>query len=68
MIEGIGMYNVPSFTLARAVGGLVQWYWKRMYGDNGTTTLIVVASGLILGEGIVSLVNLLMANFEVPHL
>lgn len=62
------MYNVPSFTLARAVGGLVQWYWKRRYGDNGTTTLIVVASGLILGEGIVSLVNLLMANFGVPHL
>ncbi|TGZ81751.1 oligopeptide transporter-like protein [Ascodesmis nigricans] len=64
----VGMYNVPSFTLARAVGGAVQWFWSRKFGNQAATPLIVAASGLILGEGIVSLVNLLMANFGVPHL
>lgn len=78
----VGMYNVPSFTLARAVGGGVQWWWERrvMGGaggrvrgrdgngeGGGQTGLIVVASGLILGEGVVSLGNLVMANWGVPH-
>jgi uncharacterized oligopeptide transporter (OPT) family protein len=28
----------------------------------------VLASGLILGEGLFSIVNLLLASLEVPHL
>ncbi|KAL7276776.1 OPT superfamily [Rhizina undulata] len=64
----VGMYNVPSFTLARAAGGLVQWYWNRYYGrSKGETPLVILASGLILGEGIVSIINLAMASFNVPH-
>jgi len=64
----VGMYNVPSFTLARAAGGLVQWYWTKYRGSSQKTTLVVLASGLILGEGIFSIVNLLMASLGVPHL
>lgn len=37
------MYNVPSFTLARAIGGLVAFYWRsRLKRDD--VQLIVVAS------------------------
>lgn len=63
----VGMYNVPSFTLARTVGGLVNWYWcgLRMREE---TPVIVLASGLILGEGLVSIVNLGLASLRVPHL
>ncbi|OJD27748.1 hypothetical protein ACJ73_00847 [Blastomyces percursus] len=25
----VGMYNVPSFTLARAIGGVIAWWWGR---------------------------------------
>ena len=63
----LGMYNVPSFTLARTIGGLINWYW-RVYRQREDTPVIVLASGLILGEGVVSIVNLLLASLEVPHL
>lgn len=38
-----GMYNVPSFTLARTVGGLMNWYWRVRLGKDDTP-LIVLAS------------------------
>ncbi|RDW66147.1 hypothetical protein BP6252_09782 [Coleophoma cylindrospora] len=63
----VGMYNVPSFTLARAIGGFVSWYWKS-YRKGEETPIVVLASGLILGEGVVSIVNLLLASLKVPHL
>ncbi|RDW72060.1 hypothetical protein BP5796_08094 [Coleophoma crateriformis] len=63
----VGMYNVPSFTLARAIGGFVNWYWKS-YRKREETPIVVLASGLILGEGVVSIVNLLLASLKVPHL
>ena len=63
----VGMYNTPSFTLARVIGGLINWYW-RLYRGREETPVIILASGLILGEGLVSIVNLLLASFHVPHL
>ncbi|KAH6633028.1 oligopeptide transporter-like protein [Boeremia exigua] len=63
----VGMYNTPSFTLARTVGGLISLWWRRWKGQ-GETPIIVLASGLILGEGLFSIVNLLLASLEVPHL
>lgn len=62
----VGMYNVPSFTLARAIGGLMAWYWKSYRGKQ-ETPLVVVASGLVLGEGVVSILCLGMASMGVPH-
>ncbi|OJD16654.1 hypothetical protein AJ78_03206 [Emergomyces pasteurianus Ep9510] len=139
----VGMYNVPSFTLARAIGGVISWWWpwwgrKRQqrqqrsqwwepsdsdaaddsrtlllaspatnddmtalpagrqgpstvnddeeqdgvksteavpgYGDGGdessdtSSTVVILASGLILGEGVVSIINLALASAKVPHL
>jgi uncharacterized oligopeptide transporter (OPT) family protein len=63
----VGMYNTPSFTLARTVGGLASWYWVQ-WKRRDETRIIVLASGLILGEGVVSIVNLVLASFQVPHL
>ncbi|KAI1408144.1 OPT superfamily oligopeptide transporter [Hypoxylon sp. FL1857] len=63
----VGMYNVPSFTLARTIGGLLNWYW-RIYLRREDTPLIVLASGFILGEGFLSIVNLLLQSSQVPHL
>lgn len=105
----VGMFNVPSFTLARAIGGIIAWWWSRKHAASATrrpgssssaggagtphatdghsiagqsetpeqvaekadvasSTVVVLASGLILGEGIVSIVNLLLASGKVPHL
>ncbi|OCL12284.1 OPT superfamily oligopeptide transporter [Glonium stellatum] len=63
----VGMYNVPSFTLARSIGGVLNWWWTR-YKGKSETRIIVLASGLILGEGLFSIVNLLLASLSVPHL
>ncbi|KAL2889036.1 putative oligopeptide transporter [Ceratocystis lukuohia] len=41
----IGMYNVPSFTIARTLGGL----------------------GFILGEGFLSIVNLILQSLRISH-
>ena len=63
----IGMYNIPSFTLARTIGGLTNWYWIS-HKQNDESVIIIVASGLILGEGVMSIVNLILTSFQVPHL
>ncbi|KAH8601372.1 oligopeptide transporter-like protein [Bisporella sp. PMI_857] len=63
----VGMYNVPSFTLARAIGGFVNYYWK-LYRKREETPIVILASGLILGEGVVSIVNLILASVNAPHL
>lgn len=102
----VGIFNEPSFTLARAIGGGIAWWWSRKYAtshrraeeasnmriephpsdsridtrrpresghtinqaDTASSSVVILASGLILGEGIVSIVNLLLASGHVPHL
>ena len=63
----VGMYNTPSFTLARTAGGLLMWWWTR-WRNREETPMIVLASGLILAEGLLSIVNLGLASAQVPHL
>lgn len=65
----VGMYNVPSFTLARAIGGAFEYFWRLYMAETyGETLLVILASGLILGEGLLSIVNLVMASVGVPTL
>lgn len=66
---GIGIYNSPSFTLARFVGGLGAWYWLKRQCENKDAQLnaIVLSSGLVLGEGVFSIANLIMTALGVPH-
>ncbi|KAK3817761.1 MAG: OPT oligopeptide transporter protein-domain-containing protein [Benniella sp.] len=72
----IGMYNLPNFTLARFIGGLVSmgwdWHCKRYaghpgakYANLGRVFLIIIASGFVLGEGTLSIVNLLLKSYDV---
>ncbi|KAK7398752.1 OPT superfamily [Neonectria punicea] len=62
----VGIYNVPSFTLARTAGGLFAWYWVHVL-RRANTPLIILASGFILGEGFLSIVNLFLQGLRVPH-
>ncbi|KAJ5627741.1 hypothetical protein N7490_009969 [Penicillium lividum] len=97
----VGIFNVPSFTLARVIGGIIAWWWSRKHSlpaqdqnagssvhtdvtpgqegaalakqeaekaDAASSTIVVLASGLILGEGILSIANLILASAKVPHL
>lgn len=63
----VGMYNTPAFTLTRTLGGVFLWIWTRLH-EGEEVRMVVLASGLILGEGIMSIVNLALASARVPHL
>ncbi|KAF4125955.1 putative membrane protein, oligopeptide transporter (OPT) family [Geosmithia morbida] len=41
----VGMYNVPSFTLARVIGGVASWYWVNIL-KRSNTPLIILASAV----------------------
>lgn len=43
------------------------WWWRKK-GTREDTPLIVLASGFILGEGFLSIINLIMESVGVPHL
>ncbi|CCK70905.1 uncharacterized protein KNAG_0F02400 [Huiozyma naganishii CBS 8797] len=65
---GVGIYNAPSFTIARFLGGLICHYRLSNYkGDlDAKTKMIVFSSGLVLGEGIFSVVNMFLTSLNVP--
>ncbi|KAF8856692.1 hypothetical protein BDZ45DRAFT_745163 [Acephala macrosclerotiorum] len=62
----MGMYNIPAFTLTRAIGGVARWYFTTHFRINESQPLIL-ASGMILGEGVMSIFTLALAAFRVPH-
>ncbi|KAF9940802.1 hypothetical protein BGZ67_006819 [Mortierella alpina] len=72
----IGMYNLPNFTLARFVGGVVSLWWDwhckkyaqdrtAKYAKLGRVFLIIIASGFVLGEGTFSILNLILKTAKV---
>jgi len=64
----IGFLNTPSFSLARLVGGVIEHsYHKRRAsrGKDGDIRLVVVASGFVLGEGVMSIFCLLLRTYGV---
>jgi uncharacterized oligopeptide transporter (OPT) family protein len=61
----IGFLNTPSFTLARLIGGAIEAMWKtrqKSKGRDGRITLVVIASGFVLGEGVISVVVLILRS------
>ena len=62
----IGFLNTPSFSLARLIGGIVEYvYYARVGRDRGGIRLIIIASGFVLGEGVISIVSLVLKTFGV---
>lgn len=68
---GIGIYNSPSFTLARFLGGLISYSWikyKVKKGESGSKIgMIIFSSGLVLGEGLLSGVTMLLTSMGVKQ-
>jgi uncharacterized oligopeptide transporter (OPT) family protein len=59
----VGFLNSPSFSLARLIGGYIAYRAARN-SPTGETPLfaIVVASGFVLGEGVISIVTLALTS------
>jgi uncharacterized oligopeptide transporter (OPT) family protein len=65
-LEHLGMYNFPSFTIARALGGLIRYIcFSRL--QMAELPILCTASGLVLGEGLFSVISLLLSSLNVPH-
>ena len=62
----VGIYITPSYTIPRAIGGVLSLYYVQYRGKENTS-VVVIASGLVLGEGVFSMVNLGLASLNVPH-
>ncbi|KAG2149094.1 OPT oligopeptide transporter protein-domain-containing protein [Suillus bovinus] len=63
----IGFLNTPSFSLARLIGGIIEYvYHKRAAKSGGADIrLIVIASGFVLGEGVISVISLVLKTYGV---
>ncbi|KAF8868240.1 oligonucleotide transporter [Gymnopilus junonius] len=57
----IGFLNTPSFSIARLIGGVMEYFYRTKFSkEGGDIRLIVIASGFVLGEGVVSIVSLVL--------
>lgn len=62
----IGFLNTPSFSIARLIGGIMEYVYRTRYAkDKSDIRLIVIASGFVLGEGVVSIVSLILQTSGV---
>lgn len=63
----IGFLNTPAFSIARLIGGIVEYTYIQRGGQQGGSgiRLIVIASGFVLGEGTFSIVSLVLRTFGV---
>ncbi|KAG9120314.1 hypothetical protein FRC07_004233, partial [Ceratobasidium sp. 392] len=66
----IGFLNTPSFTIARLIGGITELVYRRRVGQlqakgqpASDVDIVILASGFVLGEGVMSIVGLLMKSF-----
>jgi uncharacterized oligopeptide transporter (OPT) family protein len=68
----IGFLNTPSFSMARLIGGIIEYVYHRQVQSRGTDgstdviTIILVGSGFVLGEGVMSIVSLVLKTLGVP--
>ena len=53
----VGMYVAPKWTIPRVIGSLLEQGWLWCRPDSHASLMVVVASGLVLGEGTSSIVT-----------
>ena len=59
----VGFLNAPSFSLARLIGGYIAYRTAKASGSGETPLFaIVIASGFVLGEGVLSIVTLALTS------
>lgn len=51
----VGMYVAPKWTIPRVIGSLIEQGWLWCRPGSHASLMVVVASGLVLGEGTASI-------------
>eukprot|EP01130_Rhizamoeba_saxonica_P001975 TRINITY_DN11794_c0_g1_i1.p1 TRINITY_DN11794_c0_g1~~TRINITY_DN11794_c0_g1_i1.p1 ORF type:complete len:666 (+),score=103.36 TRINITY_DN11794_c0_g1_i1:162-2159(+) len=62
----VGMYLTPNWTIPRVMGAIIQMVWSRKWPISYDNYMIVVASGLFLGEGVFSIIVAVLSALKVP--
>ena len=57
---GIGMYLTPEWTLPRVAGALGSVAWRAVHPASHEQLYLMVASGFVLGDGVVSIIALFL--------
>lgn len=53
----VGMYIQPKWTIPRVLGSALEQGWLRYNPASHRSLMVIIASGLVLGEGIASIAN-----------
>jgi uncharacterized oligopeptide transporter (OPT) family protein len=61
----IGMYVTPNWTIPRVIGGFTNYLWKGAAPDHARRYMIVLASGFVLGEGVISIVTAVLQSLGI---
>jgi len=64
---GVGMYLAADWTIPRVVGAVVERVWRRRSPDTHERYMLMVASGFVLGEGVMSILALLLTALHAPR-
>lgn len=51
------MYVSPKWTIPRVIGSLAEQLWLRLSPESHDRLMVVLASGLVLGEGTASILT-----------
>ena len=61
----IGMYVTPNWTIPRVVGGFANYLWRKSAPAHAKRYMIVLASGFVLGEGVISIVTAVLQSLGI---
>eukprot|EP00884_Botryococcus_braunii_P006444 jgi/Botrbrau1/15800/Bobra.4_1s0150.2 len=62
----VGMYVAPRWTIPRVLGSVAEQIWKRVAPGSHRNLMVVIASGLVLGEGTAALITAAVKAL-LPH-
>ena len=65
---GIGMYLTPDWTIPRVAGAVLEVLWRRWRPASHRNLHLMVASGFVLGEGVFSILGLVLRALRVQTL
>lgn len=65
---GIGMYVTADWTIPRLAGAVGEMAWRRLNPAAHKEHMLMVASGFVLGEGVMSICALGLTAAHVPKL
>jgi len=62
----VAMYVTPNWTIARVIGTVTEYLWRKYWPSSHEKYMIIVASGFVLGEGVTSIFTAILKTCNVP--